>query len=47
MKSSKVFSDLVRVRRRDAEWMVGLDAKVKDDDGASARFIAKGTVSER
>lgn len=46
MQSPEVISDLVKVRRRDAKWMVGLDAEVEDDDGTRARSVAKGAVSE-
>lgn len=46
MQSPEVISDLVKVWCRDAKWVVGLDAEVKDNNWARTRPISKGSVSK-
>lgn len=46
MQSPEVISDLVKVWRRDAEWVVGLDTDVEDNNRTRTRPISKGAVSE-
>ena len=46
MQSPEVSSDLVKVRRRDAKWVVGLDTEVEDNNRTRTRPIPKGTVSK-
>lgn len=46
VQGAEVVCDLGKVRRRDPQGVVGLDAQVEDDDGARAGLVPKGPVWE-